>query len=344
MHISKTEYFQKTYPEEDCLSGITTSSINDFSVGTPCIAIVKPFVKRESPKAVSNRLTAKTSYNGTGYPPGRNKGYGSPKKPKKEQKKSENRIKAIELYNMDIDKANRIIRNSLGKIRVIFTHNVRPGEKDFGAKDIRADSFYFNGIKPLIHDDCLRVEAGSFCDIHDPDEMKSIGDIVLSELKDYRYINYTVMDVATSNATAVLTEISHMTRMIGEKLQHKVCFFHSKNSSRSVIDTVSVSFYRLSDSIAIFDSSKAVGICMEVFLSSSAVKDVTYPNKTMCWRFLFCKYRDNAFSIDGESIKRPADISIADGLDNMYNGLLRHVANDTSRKKKPKTAKASRGG
>jgi len=344
MHVSKTEYFQKTYPEEDCLSGITTSSINDFSVGTPCIAVVKPFVKHESPNAASNRFTAKPTYGNNGKRLYTDRGYGRPKKPSKKQDKAEGKTKAIELYSMDIDKANRIIENSLGKIKIIFTHNIRPGEKDFSVKDVRASSFYFNGTKPLIHDDCLRIEAGSFCDIHNPDEMESIGDIVLGQLKDYRYINYTAVDVAKSNSGEVLAEISHMAEVIGKKLPHRACFFYSKSDSRSVIDTVSVSFYRLEDSIAIFDASRAVGICMEIFLSSSAVRDVTYPNKAMCWRFLFCKYRDNAFSIDGERIKRPAEIPIMDGLGNVREGLRRHVANDMSTRKKLKSVKVSRGG
>jgi hypothetical protein len=335
MHISKAEYFQKTYSEEDCLSGITTSSINDFSVGTPCIAIVRPFVERESPKVAPNR-----PHYGSGYA---GKKYGDSKTPMSKPKKAESKIKAIELYKMDVDKANLIIRNSLSEAMIIFMHNTRFGDKDFNIKDTHVSSFYFNGIRPLIYDDCLRVEASSFYDIHDPDEMKSIGDIVLDQLKNYRYINYTVADVAKSNAKTIISELLHMTNMIKGKMPHRTCLFHSKNN-RSIIDTVSVSFYRLSDSIAIFDSSRAVGMCMEVFLSSSAVRDVTYPNKTMCWRFLFCKHRDNAFSVDGEEIKRPEAISVSNGFAGISEGLLTHVANDGAAKKKLKTAKVSRGG
>ena len=43
MYIEKLRLLQETYPEDDCIAGITTSAFNDMSVGTPCIAIIKPF-------------------------------------------------------------------------------------------------------------------------------------------------------------------------------------------------------------------------------------------------------------------------------------------------------------
>ena len=51
MHLSRVNYFQKKYPLENCISGILTTCVDDFSVGTPLIAQVKPFSKQDGPKS-----------------------------------------------------------------------------------------------------------------------------------------------------------------------------------------------------------------------------------------------------------------------------------------------------
>jgi hypothetical protein len=133
-----------------------------------------------------------------------------------------------------------------------------------------------------------------------------------------------------------------MVKMLRKSLPNNVCFYHNNGKCRSLIDTVSISFYKLSDVIAVFDTKRATGVCMEVFMTSSAVKNFTYPEKSMTWRFLFCKYRDNAFSIDGEKIQRPSDISTDDGFTYVERGLAGNTANDeavNAIKKKTKTAK-----
>jgi len=49
---------------------------------------------------------------------------------------------------------------------------------------------------------------------------------------------------------------------------------------------------------------------------------------SMTYRFLFAKYKENIFSIDGESIKRPCDIAVAQALTMLCKFLRKSVPRD----------------
>lgn len=346
MHISKIEYFQSKYPEKDCLYGITRSSIDSFSVGTPCIAWVNPFIKNKGKNSWRGRLSGgfeSFSEDLFSFNHPTKKTNHATKKPTK--KKVNNQTSAIDLYDVSVDEANNIIESSRPKTKLIFMQNIYSGDHDFYTTDVMPTAFHFDGSKPLIYDSCLRVDSDSLSDMHKDHDISDIGDIMMSLLLEYRYINYSVRNVAKSNAEDVYKYISKMVRFLGHRLPENVCFYRSDSGCRSLIDTVSISFYKLSDVIAIFDSKRAVGLCMEIFLTSSVLKDPTYPRKNMTFRFLFCKHRDNAFTVDGDKIIRPSDIPTLEGIKYMQNGLYTNVANDSAIKaKKAEIAQVNKGG
>jgi len=350
MYIGKAKQFQKAYLEENCASGVTTTTINGMSVGTPCIAIIDPFVACEH--KLGNNKYGSWAKQVRGDMPQTSRDSGrprftkqapsySPKSPvKKTKDPDKNDTKAIDLYDMDIKKANNIIHNSLNKINLLFLHNQWTGDgRDYSSSNFYASSFHFTGIKPIIYDTCLRVVADRLEDIHTSKDLKSLCSIVSEQLKEYRYVNYVLNNVVKSNVGDRLRDLAAVKDALLKGFPNKICFFGDNASNcRSLIDTISISFYDLSDTIAIFDSKRSRGVCMEVFALSSAVKDPTYPNKTMTWRFLFSKHRDNVFTIDGESIKRPCDMSIKDGFHYIERGLVKNVANDAAKKNKKMTA------
>jgi len=323
MHINKLKYFQKLYPEDRCLSGITTSTVGGFSVGTPCIAVVNPFIARETPSSsMFGRVRAITS----------------PRFVIKDETPPEDEVdngntKAIDLYNMDVDKANAILKYSVKKLQVIFMHSIGSDGLDFQNHTIYNSSFYFNGIKPLIHDTCLRTESDRLEDILDNDGMKSVPNTMMGMLKDYRYVNYTINNLSRSYAHSLIDRIYTMIDSFGRELEFKTCFYHNVGNCRSIIDTMSISFYRLSDAIPIFDSSMAIGVCVDIALLSSAEDRVDHPEKSMCLKLLFCKYADNVFTIDGEEVNRPSDIPVGDALEYMARGLVKHVVGDRKSEK-----------
>lgn len=47
MYSEKIKHFQQMYPVKDCISGIITKPINAIMIGTPCIAVISPFVMRD---------------------------------------------------------------------------------------------------------------------------------------------------------------------------------------------------------------------------------------------------------------------------------------------------------
>jgi hypothetical protein len=235
----------------------------------------------------------------------------------------------------NVAKANKLIHSRVAKTKLFFPHSILSKENDFYVRDVGAQSFYFTGIKPIIYDSCLRVEAERLGDIHDGKEQKSLYDIIASKLKEHRYVNYVFNNVARSNAKDVFSDLLTIKDLFSRVAKNSICVFQYAGSRcRSLIDTISVSFYKMSDVISIFDSRRADGICMEVFMLSKSINDITYPGKTMTWRFIFSKYKDNLFVIDGERIIRPSDMSISDGFIYMDRLLFDNTANDKPKKKR----------
>ncbi len=47
MYSEKIKHFQQMYPVKDCISGIITKPVSTIMLGTPCIAVISPFVMRD---------------------------------------------------------------------------------------------------------------------------------------------------------------------------------------------------------------------------------------------------------------------------------------------------------
>ena len=376
MYIRKAEYFQKKYKEENCVSGIITATVNDLIVGTPCIAHIKPFIASDRPKSiwqgnfntskysqdrpmirahddslpspkdsregvsdprdsgevVSDPRPSRISYNPGGKP------YKKPPEKKDKKRNDPNRTKAIDLYKMKVDKANHIIRCSLRNVRVLFLHPVNSNIEDYCECDIGAKSFCFNGIKPIIYDDCLRIEAEKLSDVYSKRDMKSFYDVAKDLLSNHRYVNYVLSPVVSSNATDIYGDIMSILNALSSACANKVSSFqYASDTCRALVDAVSISLYRLSDSIAVFDLGRSKGMCVEVLMLSKSTKNITYPGRTMTWRFLFSEHDDNIFVIDGERIQRPSDMDIKDASQYIHRRLHDNVANDAILKEKAKT-------
>ena len=179
----------------------------------------------------------------------------------------------------------------------------------------------------------------------------AIGDNILEQLKDQldnnRFINYVFEDVKSSNIDNITLNIGKIVNILksDKNYPNNISFYqYNRDGSRVLIDTVSISFYKIKDVIPVFNYKKLDGICMEITLINSDLKNESLMKQgySMIYRFLFTKYKENIFFIDGQSIKRPNDILIKNTLVKLYSILKRSVPKDTKNSSKQSVKKSKR--
>jgi len=238
-----------------------------------------------------------------------------------------------ELYKLeDIQKANNILRSSVGRINVLFYFNCYPHEDTHYSHTFTPGQIYFNGKKALIYDDGLIIESDRLSDIHRKGEINNLAEVISESLKEHRYINYTFRNISTANTKYLLEDINTIFNSLKKTYKEHSTFYYSdpEMALRSLIDVVSISFYRLDDAIAIFDSKTSSGICSEIFLTSSShtEKNIMEHGRTATYRFLFSTSKENLFTIDGERINRPFNEKVPKSLTYALNTIAREAPDD----------------
>lgn len=367
MYKTKLEYFRKLHPEKNCFSAITMTSVNTAMISTPILVNMAPFspersvagAPRRPPFDVERALREKRAlrdrngplrddpfpadladiliYNG----PAHKLGPSMCKLP-------QDVVTAKDFYKMDRDMVNEILRAYKFKANALFLFNIDEGYKDYNTSKVMSYQIYFDGRPPLIYDEGHHVELERLGDVYSKQQLKDFPEIVNGLLRENRYLNYTFSGVAASNRKYLFEDINAMVNTLRGEYSFNVCFFQTmvRNHLRNLIDTVSISLYRLEDVIPIFDFKRSVGVAVEVFLTASTntVSEVSVEGTASTHRFLFSSSKENVFSIDGEPISRPFDTNVESGLRRVYHILDHEVPNDTQLKKykkgKSKTANA----
>jgi hypothetical protein len=333
MYPKKVSYFKTKYKEENCASGIITTSVEWLTVGTPCIASVNPFrAQLQLPDAdIVANIDQNLYYKG-------------------DSRRPENlpTIKMKDIYEIaakrGIDEANAIIRNNLSSVQATFVFTNWNDKFDYFSKPVNSRQFRFDGKKPIIFDDNFKqINLNSQKDMHKSEDLSNVADKVLKYLKDYRYVNYIFRRVAESNKKSVIESMDSIFKNMASRFPMGVCFRqHGSNRTRFLIDTLCVSFYRLSDVIPVFDY-RNLGVGIEVVMTNSQAEgeDMQANGMSLCYRFLFSESSENVFTIDGEKIERPNDISVSDGVKYMKAKIDREVPNDFALTNKPVLLKKS---
>lgn len=311
MYIEKLKYFRKNYAEDNCIAGITTVAHNDMLVGTPCIIYSRPFVDNYSKvDYVKNSgepfLTPFTNWSDPQDPQSK------PEKKKSKATREGGKISLKQVYEIakeaGIAEANEVILTSLGEVTVLFLFNVWNDSRDHYSCNVRSSQVYFNGSTPLIFDKYKQVDLKRLRDVHSKSEIKNFSDLIMEDLKNYRYVNYTFREVSGPSKTLMQEDLNNIYDAIKRPFPINICFFRWF-ASRARANTVSVSFYRLPDVMPVFDYKRSIGVGMEIFLTNSETNIDLRSDSVggATYRFLFAKDRENVFTIDGEPIKRPND-------------------------------------
>ena len=356
MHKTKIDYLRGHFSGEDCFSAITTIELDCMTVGTPVMVNMKPFVLNTGPSAHTVKV------NGPSF--GRVQARDAPQQPqsprdaqgsgdlyrgnyktnkqKAEPVKKEDAKKTSvkDLYKMGVVEANKILQNKGGKVNTMFVFSFYKDYKDYYTHNMQSHQVYFDGRKPLIYDEGLRFELKRLSDVHKKGDLNNFAEMIAGSLKDNRYINYSFEGVASSNKKYMFEDINIIFNDLKKVFPENFSFFRSvlnNGSLRSLVDTISISFYRMQDVIAIFDSKKTSGMGVEIFLTNSVHKPMNMDGSesVATYRFLFSKSRENILTIDGESIKRQHNITTNDTLGTAFSVINKNIPIDNKKKNEP---------
>ncbi len=368
MYIEKLKFLQETYPEDNCIAGITTSTFSDMSVGTPCIAVIQPFVINDGIKSNRNNSDGPTYPLGSLpplHPPSLDAGAGRPMitdrrqeevgqhnhghiglsvdkvvtskpAPKKSVSNEAKKSTAKDIYQIakkDLPKANGILSNSLDNINVIIPFSIWSDPRDYVVNVTNANKFHMDGSLPIIYDNGIHIELDRLSDVHNSSDVSNFPDLLAERLQSNRFINYTFSEVGASNLKYMLEDINSFYNMLTKAYPNHISFFqYPHNRVKVITDVVSISFYELGDVLPIFDSKRAVGICMEIFITNSSIKgqDIVSKMKSATYRFVFSMSKENVFTIDGEAIHRPHDMSSSKAISMVRDRIAREIPNDAS--------------
>jgi len=304
MYIKKLEYFRDCYKEEDLISGLSTKVVACMPVGSPCLV------------ALSQSLC----HNSRGS-------------------KSKTNVELQELLKAgDIGKVHEGLKKFFDSLHILFLFSMNNDNLDHLTASLNSNRFYCVEKRPLIYDTCSSIsleEAGQIAHDNSQDNHIFMPQLI-SQLKEDRFVNYTFNNVSLSNAKDVICDMKSIIASLTAVYPNSVSFYHSPwTGCRALIDTVSISFYKLADVVPIFNRRKSEGLCMEILLTSSEMDKsrIVKSEMSMTYRFLFAKHRENIFSIDGQPIKRAHDYPVSDVAKILYKKLEEYVPNDMAEKK-----------
>ncbi len=369
MYIEKLKFLQEIYPEDNCIAGITTSAFSDMSVGTPCIAVIQPFVicdgidKHNNPDNLwgsipSPQPSGAPSLSGAGRPRPidrlriRQEEADTPnhdhiglfidkvvtpklasKEPVSNEAKKSTAKDIYQIAKKDLPKANGILSNSLNNINVIIPFSIWSDPRDYVVNVTNANKFHMDGSLPIIYDSGIHIELDRLSDVHNSSDVSNFPDLLAERLRSNRFINYTFSGVGASNLKYMLEDINSFYNMLTKAYPNHISFFqYPHNRVKVITDIVSISFYELGDVLPIFDSKRAVGICMEIFITNSSIKgqDIGSKMKSATYRFVFSMSKENVFTIDGEAIHRPHDMSSSKAISMVRDRIAKETPNDAS--------------
>jgi len=242
------------------------------------------------------------------------------------------------LKNLEPSETKEILRNSVGTGKFIFPLDFQ-NLSIVKTLSLPANVFYPNKKEPIIFEEGKRIELVSLSDVHDGEGLKNFPDLIRREVNKHRYVNYTFKEISKSKVGALMEDLNVMIGGLQEAHKYGISSFNDSNVCRVIINTLSISFYDIEDSIAIFDYKRKDGFYVEVSMTSSE-ESVMSKGHCLEVKMLFSKSRENLFEIDGEELQLAKYPLITDGVVYINSTLNLETFNDVNIKAKSKSKKA----
>ena len=277
MYDKKLKYLRNGYKRSLLMSGISTTVVNYFPVGSPCIGIIdsRDCFKKSSPGNISRPSL-------------------------------EDMHKIVE--KRDEAKIRSLLNNHISNITLMFPFNMGTDGLDLVTAALKIDYFHYINKPPLIHDTShnsnLSMGEGLKSYIQDVQKLPTL---IYEQLKSNRFINYTFYDIKKSNVSDIESYLKAIIKVLSKEYPSKISYHKHNTRNRVLIDTMSISFYNLIDIIPIFDRKKSEGVGIDIMLTNSEVEPdrIMSEGYSLLFRFIFGRYRENIFTLDGAAIQRP---------------------------------------
>lgn len=308
MYIKKLEFLQNRYPKEKSLPGIILSDQESISVGTPIIAKTDPFV------AFTEDENGEAAY----------------------YKDTSTRTHAEELLKEDPKLVNKILARSITKMSALHLFCSIRGYCDYNELVINGFNFHFRSEIPLIHDEAHRLSASRISDVFGNPELRDIGGFLSDCFKSHRYLNVLLTGLGQSMKPQLLSEINKLINALKGEYPHSKGILQTAELPRHLIDVLSISFYKLSDVIPIYDIRRTKGVVLEFTITTSGLTGDNIIIGCQTYRFIFSKYKDGVFTIDGEQIIRPGEGQTERCSELICNTLAHSMPHDYALKPKSK--------
>ena len=317
MYSKRLHFFRKKpgWVENNIIGGVLRKDVEGFPISTPCFALIRP--PREAPSVES----------GMKRPRPKKKGYSSIySKIAREPIDVYSRLQQL-VKNGDKYAIESLLQEIYYEEGIeIFIPFSRMGTSSTIYTTLAAPSqFAYVSKKPFIFDDnfyMAEIAEGNF----------PIPAFIIYQLSSHRFVNYT-LKIGRSNVKKASSSLNKMIDNFKKIYPFNMCdYYYTSKTIRVLIDTLSVSFYRLDDVIPIFDyESGKDGMCMEVVLANSEMseKHIFDNSITPTFRFLFATSKENIISIDGEKIERGKTLSVNEGVKHINNNIKDNVPNDS---------------
>lgn len=317
MHPKRLELLRKAYPKDNCLSAISMFRLNDYDVplATPLIINMDPFTA-----ALSSELAEEAGFI---------KNFLSAGHYYLDEQKRITLARVAEIVPKHID---NVLVTSLSKIKAINLFPSRGDGWDHSYFNLNPKSITVIPVKPLIWDNGYICEVESILGILGN---RNIIDQVQELLRSYRYVTYSINKPTKNKIAEIMKELSFVISLLAKSFPANKCYSAvDYNEAYLLMDGLAVTFYKLSDVIAIYDYKRINGVAVDIYACSNQINQINdMPGAVMLYRFIFNADKENLFSIDGETISRWGErtIPISDAVSRINTFLNKNTPQTKSK-------------
>jgi len=214
---------------------------------------------------------------------------------------------------------------------------VPPGNK----AEENSSSFHCIDTAPIVCDTFISSTIDSAKKIM-PTKKKGTLISKLNELlEDNRYVNYVIKNINSSNLNTIIDDLCVLSSELGKTYKHNMCVYMYNNCKKALLDTASISFYKLKDVMPVFDNNRSRGVAMDILLTNSILTGNSITSGgCINMRMLFSEYKDNLLTIDGEKVMRQTAFNTRESITDQLLPLLQmSTPNDDALKKTNNTRK-----
>lgn len=311
MDPNRVELLKKTFHERDCLGAIGMTEFVDYRVpiGTPLVMHVEPFTAAV-PANIGETLGLKPNQKSSGYYSFGEKG-----------KTTLRDLVEVCTPTHSIE----ILTHSVARIKVINLFPNREDGGDYTVFTCPPVALSLTNTPPLFWDTGLDFVDKNICEtLVGPSPIETLSSL----LSAHRCVTFCFTNLNKQVSGLIFKDIHQLFTKLHDKYSVSKCYSCTNLRETGLLaDVGSVSFYNLSDIIAVYDSKKAVGVAVDISVSSSLVKapgDLS--NTSWLVRFIFNIHKENIYTIDGEPINRwPNMYSVNTGLSNLSEFLTKNT-------------------